>query len=381
MRRVATTRLDISEIAGAGKCVELSGDWTVAALILAKPGLQLGLDALAAHPDREQLKWGCLGISTMDSAGAMLLWRAWGHAFPPNLQARPEHLRILERIAAAEKAPPAVPPRASLLDAVMAIGTAAQGLWQHLLGFVALVGQVWLDTLHVMRHPRDTPWQEISANLYKAGARAMPVTALVGFLIGAVLSFLSALQLRQFGADTYVVNIMGIGIVRELGPMLVAILVAGRSGSAMTAQLGVMRVTEEIDALATMGVPLNLRLVFSKVLALTLAMPLLVLWASAMALLGGMLAAQMQLDLSIGYFLQNLPRAVPLPNLWIALAKGAAFGMLVGLVACHFGLRVKPDTESLSHNTTASVVTAITLVIFVDALFALATRQIGMMPR
>jgi phospholipid/cholesterol/gamma-HCH transport system permease protein len=149
----------------------------------------------------------------------------------------------------------------------------------------------------------------------------------------------------------------------------------------MTAQLGVMRVTEEIDALATMGVPLNLRLVFSKVLALTLAMPLLVLWASAMALFGGMLAAQMQLDLSIAYFLQNLPRAVPLPNLWIALAKGSVFGMLVGLVACHFGLRVKPDTESLSHNTTASVVTAITLVIIVDALFALATRDIGMMPR
>jgi phospholipid/cholesterol/gamma-HCH transport system permease protein len=189
------------------------------------------------------------------------------------------------------------------------------------------------------------------------------------------------LQLRQFGADTYVVNIMGIGIVRELGPVLVAILVAGRSGSAMTAQLGVMRVTEEIDALATMGVPLNLRLVFSKVLALTLAMPLLVLWASAMALLGGMLAAQMQLDLSIGYFVQNLPRVVPLPNLWIALTKGSVFGMLVGLVACHFGLRVRADTESLSFNTTASVVTAITLVIFVDALFAVATREIGMMPR
>jgi phospholipid/cholesterol/gamma-HCH transport system permease protein len=381
MRPAATTRLDISEIAGAGKCVALAGEWTVAALIQAMPSLQLRLDALAAHPDREQMKWGCLGISTMDSAGAMLLWRAWGHAFPPNLQARPEHLRILERIAAAEKAPPAAQPRTSLLEVVIAIGTSAQSLWQHLLRFVALVGQVWLDTLHVIRHPRDTPWKEISANLYKAGALAMPVTALVGFLLGAVLSYLSSLQLRQFGADTYVVNIMGIGIVRELGPVLVAILVAGRSGSAMTAQLGVMRVTEEIDALATMGVPLNLRLVFSKVLALTLAMPLLVLWASAMALLGGMLAAQMQLDLSIGYFVQNLPRVVPLPNLWIALTKGSVFGMLVGLVACHFGLRVRADTESLSFNTTASVVTAITLVIFVDALFAVATREIGMMPR
>jgi phospholipid/cholesterol/gamma-HCH transport system permease protein len=381
MRPAATTRLEINEIAGADQCVELSGEWTVAALIQAKTGLQLRLDALSARSDRNKFSWDCLGISKMDSAGAMLLWRTWGHAHPAKHQVRPEHLRMFERIAAAEQASPTVAPRTSLLDVVAAIGTAAQELWQHLLGFVALIGQVWLDTLHVLRHPRDTPWREVSANLYKAGARAMPVTALVGFLIGAVLSFLSSLQLRQFGADTYVVNIMGIGIVRELGPMLVAILVAGRSGSAMTAQLGVMRVTEEIDALATMGVPLNLRLVFSKVLALTLAMPLLVLWASAMALFGGMLAAQMQLDLSIAYFLQNLPRAVPLPNLWIALAKGSVFGMLVGLVACHFGLRVKPDTESLSHNTTASVVTAITLVIIVDALFALATRDIGMMPR
>jgi hypothetical protein len=121
--------------------------------------------------------------------------------------------------------------------------------------------------------------REISANLYKSGVRAMPVTALVGFLIGVVLSYLSALQLKQFGADIFIVNIIGLGIVRELGPVLVAILVAGRSGSAMTAQLGVMRVTEEIDALATMGVPRGLRLVFPKVVALTVAMPLLVLWS------------------------------------------------------------------------------------------------------
>jgi phospholipid/cholesterol/gamma-HCH transport system permease protein len=381
MPPAAATHLKISEIAGAGRRVELAGAWTVAALIEAGPALSRRLAALAAAAGRDEISWDCLGISTMDSAGAMLLWRTWGHTLPAAVQANPEHLRILERIATAEKAPPAEAPRPALIDIVIAIGRSAHGFWRHLLDFIALIGQVWLNTLHVIRHPGDTPWMEISANLYKAGARAMPVTALVGFLIGAVLSYLSSLQLRQFGADVYVVNIMGVGIVRELGPLLVAILVAGRSGSAMTAQLGVMRVTEEIDALATMGVPLELRLVFSKVLALTLAMPLLVLWASAIALLGGMLAAQMLLDLSFGFFLQNLPRVVPLPNLWIALAKGSVFGMVVGLVACHFGLRVRPNTESLSANTTASVVTAITMVIIVDSLFALATRDIGMLPR
>jgi phospholipid/cholesterol/gamma-HCH transport system permease protein len=235
-----------------------------------------------------------------------------------------------------------------------------------------------LNLAHVLRYPVDLPRREISANLYKSGVRAMPVTALVGFLIGVVLSYLSALQLKQFGADIFIVNIIGLGLVRELGPVLVAILVAGRSGSAMTAQLGVMRVTEEIDALATMGVPQGLRLVFPKVVALTIVMPLLVLWATAIALVGGMVSAQLQLDISYGFFFQTLPRVVPAANLWIGLAKGAVFGMFVALVACHFGLRVRPNTESLSSNTTASVVSAITIVIVIDAIFAIATRGIGL---
>ena len=193
-----------------------------------------------------------------------------------------------------------------------------------------------------------------------------------------VLSYLSALQLRTFGADAFIVNILGMGIIRELGPVLVSVLVAGRSGSAMTAQLGVMRVTEEIDALAAMGVSRGLRLVLPKVVALVLAMPLLVLWTSALALLGGWVSAWVELDIGLHFFLQALPGAVPVANLYIGLAKGAVFGFLIALVACHFGLRVRPDTESLSANTTASVVSAITVVILADALFAIATRSIGL---
>jgi phospholipid/cholesterol/gamma-HCH transport system permease protein len=266
----------------------------------------------------------------------------------------------------------------SPLQGVMVIGAAVIGIGRHLVDFVALVGQFGMNLVHVLRYPVDLPQREISANLYKSGVRAMPVTALVGFLIGVVLSYLSALQLKQFGADIFIVNIIGLGLVRELGPVLVAILVAGRSGSAMTAQLGVMRVTEEIDALATMGVPRGLRLVFPKVVALTIVMPLLVLWSTAIALIGGMVSAQLQLDISYGFFFQTLPRVVPAANLWIGLAKGAIFGMFVALVACHFGLRVRPNTESLSSNTTASVVSAITVVIVLDAVFAIATRGIGL---
>jgi phospholipid/cholesterol/gamma-HCH transport system permease protein len=357
-----------------GRVVRLSGRWTLETT--SQRAAELA-DELSRVADPAS-SWDCMTIEAIDSAGAVMLWRAWGRAVPLHLSIKPEHWRVFERIEAADREPrtPLVP-RSPLYGVIM-IGSAVIGVGRHLVDFVVLVGQFGLNLAHVLRYPVDLPRREISANLYKSGVRAMPVTALVGFLIGVVLSYLSALQLKQFGADIFIVNIIGLGIVRELGPVLVAILVAGRSGSAMTAQLGVMRVTEEIDALATMGVPRGMRLVFPKVVALTIAMPLLIVWSTAIALIGGMVSAQLQLDISYAFFFHTLPQVVPAANLWIALAKGTVFGMFVALVACHFGLRVRPNTESLSSNTTASVVSAITVVIVIDAIFAIATRSIGL---
>jgi phospholipid/cholesterol/gamma-HCH transport system permease protein len=156
------------------------------------------------------------------------------------------------------------------------------------------------------------------------------------------------------------------------------VLIAGRSGSAMTAQLGVMRVTEELDAMAVMGIPHSLRLVLPKMLALGIAMPLIVLWTSAMALLGGMLSAKYELGITLTYFLDNLPSAVPIANLWLGLGKGVVFGFLIALIACHFGMRIQPNTESLGVGTTNSVVTSITVVIIVDAIFAILYRNVGL---
>jgi phospholipid/cholesterol/gamma-HCH transport system permease protein len=354
--------------------IALSGEWTLSRMT---PLLKALAAELARHATSTDVSWNCLDIETMDSSGAMLLWRTWQRRLPGVLQARPEHLDIFERIGSADHHPRPGPPPASPFAPIMFLGQSVLVFYGHLQGFVVLIGQLLLDSAHLARQPGDIPRREIFANLYKSGVRAMPVTALVGFLIGVVLSYLSALQLKQFGAEIYIVNILGLGIIRELGPVLVAVLVAGRSGSAMTAQLGVMRVTEEIDALATMGVSRSLRLVFPKVAALAVAMPLLVLWACTIAMIGSMIAAQVQLDISSAYFFESLPKVVPISNLWIGLSKGFVFGILVALVACHFGLRVRPNTESLSSNTTASVVTSITLVILVDAIFAIATRQIG----
>jgi phospholipid/cholesterol/gamma-HCH transport system permease protein len=233
------------------------------------------------------------------------------------------------------------------------------------------------DIGRFIRHPLTGPWREVSANIYHSGFQALGITALVGFLIGVVLSYLSAQQLRMFGGDIYLVNILGMSIIRELGPLLAAILVAGRSGSSITAQLGVMRVTEELDAMLVMGISHGYRLIMPKVVALALAMPLLVVWTDAMALIGGMVSAKIELNLTMRYFIQKLPSAVPIVNYTIGLAKGAAFGMLIALVSCHFGLRIKPNTESLGRGTTTSVVTAITVVILADAVFAIVFSGVG----
>lgn len=360
---------------GGAAVARLSGTWTLAVLGDEVAALRTALAALATEAG---MRWDCSRIEAFDSAGALLLWRVWGRKLPAAVELRAEHQRIFERLAATDAAEQEAAAPVPAFAWLRRMGRLVLDLKAHLVDFVVLLGQFALNLAYLCRHPAELPRREISANLFKAGVRAMPVTALVGWLIGIVLSYLSSLQLRQFGADVFIINILGLGIIRELGPLLVAILIAGRTGSAMTAQLGVMRVTEEIDALNVMGVQRSLRLVFPKVVALALAMPMLVVWTIAAALIGGMLAAQVQLDISTAFFFQTLPKVVPIGNVWIALSKGVVFGIAVALVACHFGLRVRPNTESLSAHTTSSVVTAITVVILLDAIFAIATRNVGL---
>ena len=351
--------------------VVLSGHWTLAAML---PDLT-GLQAQLATQRSVDVVWDLSALSRLDSAAAVLLWRTWGNAWPARLEISPLHRQVIERVA--ELPHEIAMPPARRIHPIEFVGSLLLKAGRNLQGMIALFGQLLLDVAFLFKHPADIPWREFTANIYKSGAQALPVTALVGFLIGITISYLSALQLKSFGADIFIVNILGISIVRELGPVLVAVLVAGRSGSAMTAQIGVMRVTEEIDALSTMGISRTIRVVLPKIIGLTVAMPLIVLWASAVALLGGMLAAMLQLDLSFSYFIESLPRALPVANLFIGLGKGLVFGFVISLVACYFGLHVKPNTESLSSNTTSAVVTAITTVILADAVFAIFTRHIG----
>lgn len=370
----ATPRIN-REDTPQGAVVRALGRWTAAQLTV--PGtwdaLESGLKQLAARPaDR----WDLRDVQRLDHLGAQALWNHWGRRWPERLETQPEQRAMLERVARFSVPPPALR-RRTLWERFLGLGELVFKVTDHAQDLLRLIGQLLLDLVRLVRAPRDGPWRDFTGHIYQIGATALPITALVGFLIGVVLAYLTSQQLRLFGAEIYIVNILGLSLIRELGPVLAAVLIAGRSGSAITAQIGVMRVTEELDAMRVMGIPQGFRLVMPRAMAMAIAMPLISLWTTVAALVGGMLAADLVLGITPSYFINNLPRAVMVSNLWLATGKTAVFGLLIALIGCHYGLRVKPNTESLGQGTTASVVTSITVVILVDALFAVVFKNIG----
>ena len=330
----------------------------------------------AHNKDTSDAHWDLMHISKLDHLGAQLLWTHWGRAWPAHIEVSPNHRALIDTVARFAVTQPA-PAGFNWLSPLANLGGRMFGLIDHAKGLTRLIGQLLLDMGRLIRRPQDGPWRDMSGHLYHIGATALPITALVGFLIGVVLAYLMSQQLKQFGADSFIVNILGISLIRELGPVLAAILIAGRSGSAITAQIGVMRVTEELDAMRVMGIARGFRLVMPRALALSIVMPLISVWTTLSALFGGMLAANAAMDITPAYFISALPAAVNVSNLTLATAKSVVFGLLIALVACHYGLRVKPNTESLGQGTTASVVTSITVVILVDALFAVLFKNVG----
>jgi phospholipid/cholesterol/gamma-HCH transport system permease protein len=330
--------------------------------------------ALASAP--ADAGWDLRDAGQIDHVGAQLLWNHWGRQWPERLEAEPAQRAVLERVA---QFTVDLPPRGRLTwsERYLALGATVLLAGRHIRGFIRLIGQLLINVGRLARAPHNGPWRDVSGHLYSIGATAMPITALVGFLIGVVLAYLTSQQLKQFGADAFIVNILGVSLIRELGPMLAAILIAGRSGSAITAQIGVMRVTDELDAMRVMGISHSWRLVMPRAMALALAMPLISVWTTLAALAGGMLAADLSMGITPQYFFNALPAAASINNLYLATAKSVVFGILIALIGCHYGLRVKPNTQSLGQGTTASVVTSITAVILVDALFAILFKDVG----
>jgi phospholipid/cholesterol/gamma-HCH transport system permease protein len=365
------------QIGPVDRIVTLMGNWTAATLAQPRVWGELNLALAALAPQLAlQSRWDLRSLDRLDHVGAQLLWNFWGHRWPLEVLTQPAQRAMLDRVARYSVTPPPAYPR-SLWQWFLALGELVFKVVDHGRDLIRLVGQLLLDIAQLARAPRAGPWRDVSGHLYRIGATALPITALVGFLIGVVLAYLMAQQLRKFGADAFIVNVLGIALIRELGPVLAAILLAGRSGSAITAQIGVMRVTEELDAMRVMGIAQGYRLVMPRALAMAVAMPLVAVWTTASALLGGALSADLVMGVSPAYFLSALPAAVQASNLTLAVGKSVVFGVLIALIGCHYGLRVEPNTESLGQGTTASVVTSITVVILVDALFAVVFKDVG----
>jgi phospholipid/cholesterol/gamma-HCH transport system permease protein len=346
-----------------------SGAWVLRALT----ALERRIAALPAARERE-LRIDASAVTAMDTSGAWLLVRtlralqARGAAL--RLEGlRPEFdalVRLIEARMRAEGPVRARPP--GMLERV------GRKAWEEILsafGLLAFVGEGTLALARALADPRRIRWRPILYNIQTAGFEALPITGLLSFLMGIVIAYQGATQLQRFGANIYVVDLVALSMARELSPLITAIIVAGRSGSAYAAQIGTMKVTEEIDALRTIGVgPLEL-LVLPKVIALMIALPLLTVYTDVMGVLGGMVMARPQLGISFGTFVDRLGEAVSLSSYLVGIGKAPVFAAIVALVGCYQGFQVTGSAESVGRRTTVSVVQSIFLVILVDALFSI----------
>lgn len=325
---------------------------------------------------REPLAWDLRHIESLDGAGALLLWKSWGRKYPRELHCRDDQRRWFERLAAA---PSFEPPRPwSVWHLVVELGRLLAAVTRGTGDALVLTGRLLLDTGYVVAHPRSMPWMELSAGIYRVGASSLILLGGVSFLIGVVMTYQMAISLTRFGANGMIVNLLGLSMLRELAPVITSIIVMGRSGSSMTAALGAMHVTQELDALRAFGASPTRRLVLPKVLAMVISIPFLVVWADFIGMLGGIVASDLTLGISYQTFVVRLPETVALVNFWIGIAKGAVFGMVIGIVSGYFGLKVEPNTQSLSVQITNSMVTGLTLILAMDASSGALLTNVGL---
>ena len=314
----------------------------------------------------------------MDTAGAWrvnrLHQRLEAAGKQVRLQAfRKEHAALIELVADTRREIPAVSPRRKL----EAFYTRGVGIFDDMVSFLAFTGETVVSFFRMIWSPRRIRWKVIINEMFEAGYKAMPIVGLLSFLMGVVIAYQGAVQLQLYGASIYVADLLGYSMLRELGPLLTAILVSGRTGSAYTAQIGTMQVTEEVSALRTIGIPPMYILVLPKVIALIIVLPLLSVFADIMAIIGGMVMANLQLGIGFNAFLNRIGEAIDLTTFMIGIGKAPVFAAIIAIVGCYQGFKVRGSAESVGRHTTISVVQAIFLVIVTDALFSILFSMLG----
>ena len=331
---------------------------------------------LRSLSDTVNVLWRLESVGALDSAGALFLWRAWGECIPEHLEITDIHRKLFAHLDRA--AIEAFRPTRNWLTSLEDLGQWLIVLVRQMVGILLLMGQIMVDAVSCIRNPRMLPLKEISAVLYRAGAQSLALLALIGFLVGVVLTYQIGEQLMQYGQTTAIVGAVGLAFLRELGPFVAGIIMVGRSGASFTAGIGAMRMTGEIDALRSLGASPTLRLVLPRVLGLTIAMPLLVIWTDFWGFIGAIAVSSAKLSVGYRLWLLMFPSAVPWSNFFIGFGKGILFGGIIGLVSSYYGLETHPNTQSLTENTIRSVVINLTLVLIIDGLLGLSLAGIGL---
>jgi phospholipid/cholesterol/gamma-HCH transport system permease protein len=345
------------------------GNWTLNHLndVITETGWRTGAMEITIAGD---------AITAMDSAGAWVLWKLLqtfkqqGKKFKLS-GFKQEHESLMALIdSESEKLSQVIPPQIQL-KTLAQIGYATVHKGYQVRDFITFLGEIAVHMWKNIRRPRLFQWRSFLNIIDETGFSALPIVGLLSFSIGVVLAYQGAQQLRNYGADTYIVSLLGIAILQEFGPLITAIIVAGRTSSAFTAQIGTMQINEEIDALRTMGLsPVN-RLVLPKVIGLIVAMPLLVLWADIFGLLGGMITTKQTLNIGIYNFILQFPQVIELNTFINGMIKTPVFAVIIAAVGCFQGFRVGGTADSIGKQTTKSVVQAIFLIIIADSIFSI----------
>jgi|MudIll2142460700_1097286.scaffolds.fasta_scaffold02579_4 phospholipid/cholesterol/gamma-HCH transport system permease protein len=315
-------------------------------------------------------------IEYLDSSGALLLLelegRAKSQAIAFSFDNMPDEVRsIMELINRQALAAPPVKTEKKPRYILEEIGEASSVLYKDIIRIQVFIGEILDALFHAIRHPRLVRWDDVFFYVKRAGVDGLPILSLLSLLMGLIIAFMSSLQLKQFGANVYVASLVGIAIIRELGPMMTAIIVAGRSGSAFAAEIGTMRVNEEVDALVTMGFDPTQFLAVPKVLAAMIVVPVLTVYADFFGIIGGLLVGITGLDLTIHTYIQQTVKSVTLFDFVSSLVKSVVFAALISGISCQRGLQVRGGAEAVGTATTSAVVSSIFLIIVADSVFAI----------
>ncbi len=355
-------------VGGEGKRRSLAGALDIGTLTEARRALGQG-----AKPETLDLA----GLERLDTPGALFLreWRERGVTLA-GLPAGHQPLLDLVGGLVLEPLPPVVDVPAWRL-AVIAIGKGAHDARHEAWDLVAFIGRAAIATAGALAHPRRLRFGAITRHVAETGIQALPIVGLMAVMIAVVLGYQGVAQLRPFGGEDYTINLVAVSVVREMGVLITAILVAGRSGSAFAAEIGVMRVREEVDALEVMGIdPLQV-LVVPRVVALVVTLPLLAFFADVMGLIGGAAISQVLLGVSPTQYFHRLPSLVDFSDFLVGLAKAPVFAFFIAAVGCMHGLRVSGSADSVGRETTRAVVKSIFLVIVLDAAFSVLFERLG----